>query len=112
MARHYINPDDERAIQGAAQDEIEGFYEREESKVPDGGLVRDPSHALLKKGFDQVEEEDIQIDDEGILHGRVEVHFGRKVGLGLIAADWKIKEMALKHMQKKLEKMLAKVDSN
>ena len=60
MARHYINPDDERAIQGAAQDEIEGFYEREESKVPDGGLVRDPSHALLKKGFDQVEEEDIR----------------------------------------------------
>ena len=59
MARHFVNPDDERAIQGAAEGEIEGMYAREESKVPDGGLVRDPSNQLLKKGFDQVEEEDI-----------------------------------------------------
>ena len=59
MARHFVNPDDERAIQGAAEADIEGMYEREESKVPDGGLARDPSNQLLKKGFDQVEEEDI-----------------------------------------------------
>ena len=36
---------------------------------------------------------------------------GRKVGLGLIAADWKIKEMAIKHMTKKLEKQLAKAET-
>ena len=59
MARHFVNPDDERAIQGAAEADIEGMYDREESKVPDGGLVRDPSNQLLKKGFEQVEEEDI-----------------------------------------------------
>ena len=35
------------------------MYEREETKKPDGGLVRDASNALLKKGFDNVEEEDI-----------------------------------------------------
>ena len=29
----------------------------------------------------------------------------------MIAADWKIKEMAIKHIMKKLEKMLAKPDS-
>ena len=52
MARHFVNPDDERAIQGAAEADIEGMYAREETKVPDGGLVRDPSNSLLKKGFD------------------------------------------------------------
>ena len=53
MARHFVNPDDERAIQGAAEADIEGMYDREESKVPeDGGLVRNPSNQLLKKGFD------------------------------------------------------------
>ena len=57
-------------------------------------------------------EEDIQIDDEGVIHHRVEAFFGRKVGLGLISADWKIKEMALKFMTKRLEKLLAKPDSN
>ena len=87
------------------------MYDREESKAPDGGLHRDPSNQLLKKGFDQVEEEDIQIDDEGILHARVEASFGRKVALGLVAADWKVKEMAVKHITKRLEKMLAKADS-
>jgi hypothetical protein len=80
----------------------------EESKVPNGGLVRDPSNHLLKKGFDQVEEIDIQIDDECEIHPRVEVCFGRKVALGLIAADWKIKEMSIKYMTKRLEKLLTK----
>lgn len=59
VATHFVNPDDERAIQGAADADIEGMYEREETKKPDGGLVRDPSNQLLKKGFEQFEEEDI-----------------------------------------------------
>lgn len=59
VATHFVNAEDERAIQGAADGEIEGMYEREETKRPDGGLVRDPSNQLLKKGFDQFEEEDI-----------------------------------------------------
>ena len=93
--------------------DIAQMYEKpEESKQPDGGLVRNPSNALLKKGFDQVNEEDIQIDDEGVIHHRVEAFFGRKVALGLIAADWKIKEMAVKFMTKRLEKLLSKPDSN
>ena len=73
--------------------------------------MRNPSNPVLKKGFDQVEEEDIEIDNEGFPHGRIEANFGRKLALGLIAADWKIKEMAIKHIMKKLEKMLAKPDS-
>ena len=59
VARLYVNPDDDRAIKGADEKEIEGMYEREETKIPDGGLVRDPSNTVLKKGFEQVEEEDI-----------------------------------------------------
>lgn len=46
------------------------------------------------------------------MHGRVEAVFGRKVGLGLIAADWKIKELAIKHVTKKLEKLLAKPETS
>lgn len=45
------------------------------------------------------------------MHGRVEACFGRKLALGLIAADWKIKEMAIKIMTKRLEKLLAKADT-
>ena len=46
------------------------------------------------------------------MHGRVEACFGRKLALGMIAADWKIKEMAIKIMTKRLEKLLAKADTN
>ena len=88
------------------------MYEREETKLPDGGLIRDPSNALLKRGFDQVQEEDITVDEEGVIHGRVEACFGRKVAIGVIASDWKIKEMAMKHITKRLEKLLAKSDGN
>ena len=59
VARHFVSPDDERAIQGAAATEIQGMYEREETKMPDGGLIRDPSNALLKRGFESVEEGEI-----------------------------------------------------
>ncbi len=52
VARLYVNPDDDRAIQGADDQEIQGMYEREENKDADGGLKRDPSNAILKKGFD------------------------------------------------------------
>ena len=52
IARLYVNPDDDRAIKGADEKEIEGMYEREETKMTDGGLVRDPSNSILKKGFD------------------------------------------------------------
>ena len=107
-----MSPDDERAIQGAAEGDIQGMYEREETKVPDGGLIRDPSNALLKRGFDSVEEGDIQVEPEAAVHPRVEACFGRKVALALVAADWKMKEMAVKHMTKRLEKLLAKADSN
>ena len=112
VAKHFVNPDDERAIKGAGDEEIKDMYAKDETKVPDGGLVRDPSNQLLKRGFDSVQEEDIEIDDEGIIHHRVEACFGRKVAVGLIAADWKLKEMAIKYMTKRLEKLLAKVDTN
>ena len=51
------------------------------------------------------------IDDDTNIDARVEACFGRKGALGLIASDWKIKEMSLKFMTKKLEKLLAKVDT-
>ena len=38
------NAEDDRAIKGVADTEIDGMYEREETKRPDGGLVRDPSN--------------------------------------------------------------------
>ena len=105
------NKEDDRAIKGAADTDIDGMYEREETKFPNGGLVRDPSNQILKKGIDSVIESEIQIDEDSTTHPRVEACFGRKVAVGLIAADWKVKEMAIKYIQKRLEKLLAKVDA-
>ena len=34
------------------------------------------------------------------------------MAIGLIAADWKLKEMAIKHMTKRLEKLLAKAETH
>jgi hypothetical protein len=68
--------------------------------------------ANAKRTLADIDENDIDIDDDGELHGRVEAVFGRKVALGLIAADWKIKEMAIKHVHKKFEKAMAKQEMN
>jgi hypothetical protein len=38
--------------------------------------------------------------------------YGRKVAVGLIAVDWKIKELAIKYIYKKFEKAMAKSDLN
>ena len=59
VATHFVSPDDERAIQGAADAEIAGMYDTEETKKPDGGLVRAESNQLLKKGFEQVDDGEI-----------------------------------------------------
>ena len=111
VARHFVNPDDERAIHGAAEGEIGEMYLKDESKMADGGLTRDPSNQNLKRGFDDMNVEEIEIDDEGVPHGRIEANFGNKVALSVVAADWKLKEMAIKHMTKRLEKLLVKADS-
>ena len=66
---------------------------------------------MLKKGLDDLTVDDIEVDEEGLPHGRVEAHFGSKIALSMVAADWKLKEMAIKHMTKRLEKLLAKPDS-
>ena len=44
-----------------------------------------------------VNEENIEIDDEAVIHPKIEACFGKKVALGVISADWKVKEMAMKH---------------
>ena len=77
------------------------------------GLIMSPSGGKLdmsmkKMNLNDVEELDIEVEDDGEMHPRVEVTYGRKITIALIAADWKYKEMAIKYIQKQTEKTLAK----
>lgn len=55
-----------------------------------------------------MDEHDIDVEDDGEMHPRIEVIYGRKITIALIAADWKYKEMGVKYISKQTEKMLAK----
>ena len=107
----FANPDDERAIQGITSDDLAKQMYMNQESIPTTGATDEmdgKNGANAKRTLADIDENDIEIDDEGELHGRVEAVFGRKVALGLIAADWKIKEMAIKHVHKKFEKAMAK----
>jgi hypothetical protein len=42
--------------------------------------------------------EDIEIEDESRLDSQIEFVFGKKIALGLLAIDWRLKEQAIKHV--------------
>ena len=65
-----------------------------------------------KSNLNDIDENDIDVEDDGEMHPRVEVIFGRKITIALIAADWKFKEMAVKYVSKQTEKMLAKANAS
>ena len=67
---------------------------------------------VKQKNLNDVEEEDIDVEEDGEMHPRVEVVFGRKITIALIAADWKYKEMAVKYVSKQTEKMLLKTGAS
>jgi hypothetical protein len=48
----------------------------------------------------EIEEQEINIEDNSNLNQDIEQVFGRKIALGLIAQNWKYKEMALKIIYK------------
>ena len=50
----------------------------------------------------------MDVEEDGEMHPRVEVIYGRKITISLIAVDWKYKEMGIKYISKQTEKMLAK----
>lgn len=66
----------------------------------------------LKKTLQELDESEIVVEEDGEMHPKVELFFGRKIALGLIAADWKYKEMAIAYVYKQLQKALAKSELN
>ena len=54
---------------------------------------------------------DIEVEEGRSFEKDVENVFGRKIALGLIALNWKIKEVSIKIIYKQAEKFLSK-DSN
>ena len=63
-------------------------------------LIRSPSGGAFdasgaKKNLNDVDENDIDVEDDGEMHPRIEVIYGRKITIALIAADWKYKEMGM-----------------
>lgn len=102
MATHYHNPDDERKIQPIADIAIIEEQINQASTnadvtggifVEDGGLGGGP---MPMQNLTDIEEHDIEIEDDAEMDPRIEVVFGRKVAIGLIASNWKYKEMAIK----------------
>ena len=105
-----MNPDDEREIKGVKdEDEIKDMYKNEVNLVmsPSGGQLN-VSGSAQKKNLNDVDEHDIDVEDDGEMHPRIENIYGRKITIALIAADWKYKEMAVKYIGKQTEKMLSK----
>ena len=61
------------------------------------------SFSIIKtksNSLNDIDENDIDVEDDGEMHPRIEVIFGRKITIALIAADWKYKEMAVKYVSK------------
>ena len=48
----------------------------------------------------EIDEQEINVEENAVLNQEIEQVFGRKIALGLIAQNWKYKEMALKIIYK------------
>ena len=82
---------------------------------PSGGQLDSSVVSVVKTNktnLNDIDENDIDVEEDGEMHPRIEVIFGRKITIALIAADWKYKEMAVKYVSKQTEKMLAKTNTS
>lgn len=55
-----------------------------------------------------MEDSEIEVEEGKNYEREIESVFGRKIALGLMAVNWKFKEMALKIIYKQTEKFLTK----
>ena len=70
---------------------------------PSGGQLDSSVVSVVKTNktnLNDIDENDIDVEEDGEMHPRIEVIFGRKITIALIAADWKYKEMAVKYVAK------------
>ena len=68
---------------------------------PSGGQLESNTVTIVnmkQKSLMDVDENDIDVEEDGEMHPRIEIIFGRKITIALIAADWKYKEMAAKYV--------------
>jgi len=59
-----------------------------------------------------MDENDIQIDQDGKLDPQIENVFGKKIAICFLAVDWKYKELALKIIYKQTDKFLDPASKN
>lgn len=55
-----------------------------------------------------MEDSEIEVEEGRNYEKDIEAVFGRKIALGLLAVNWKFKELALKIIYKQTEKFLTK----
>ena len=60
-----------------------------------------------QKKFLEMEDSEIEVEEGKTYEREIDTVFGRKIALGLIAINFKFKEMAMKVIFKNAEKMLA-----
>lgn len=118
VATHYYNPDDEREIKGFKDPvkDLEKQIEEQlliqddhitepEDMVSGQGEVRQTATITHKKFMD-MDDAEIEVEEEKTYERDIEIIFGRKIALGLIAVNFKFKELAMKSIVKHAEKLL------
>lgn len=83
VATHYVNPDDERRLQGIGTDEAKAkeLYAKADGEV----------EAQAQVDLENMDEEQILVEGDNFDQAVVSV-FGAKTAKALVAVDWKLKE--------------------
>lgn len=138
VATHYYNPDDERQLQGVSDpSQINQLYvSQKENESPEdkkknrdnekelhlqidsaakgeddengGGGNGETARNNPAKKFMEMGDTEIEVEEGRTYEKDVENVFGRKIALGLIALNWKMKEVSMKIIYKQAEKFLNK----
>lgn len=110
-----MNQEDERSIQGVGHDSNKAneLYTtkadgEEEGKQGSGDKEENKKNSLVNFHF--MNDDDIKLEVGSKPDIEIDRVFGRKVSLGVLAIDWKLKESALKIMYKMTDKFLTTTD--
>jgi hypothetical protein len=120
VATHYYNPDDDREIKGFKdpskdlEKQIEELQQQEQQRIgtdPDESNIIGDAGPTAKgtgqKRFLEMDDSEIEVEEGKTYEREIDNVFGRKIALGLIASNFKLKEMAMKIIMKNAEKQLS-----
>ena len=130
VATHYYNPDDDREIRGFKDSALDLEKHIEELQIQDlqmqqqvtepeeamvmiaGGEVNgtkgvEGTNVMTQKKFMEIDDNEIEVEESKQFERDIEIVFGRKIALGLLAINFKYKEIAMKIILKHAEKLLS-----